>query len=56
MGLDEKKENKPAAEKVKVCPFSDIKCEDCRLYVDVPAYAGLKRCALIMIAWGTERG
>jgi len=54
--MNQKKEDKQEVEKAKKCPFSDIKCEDCRLYIQVPAHAGLMRCALIMIAWGNERG
>jgi len=51
MNQQQKKTQNKAIKKEKICPFnSDLKCEDCRLWVEVPYGAGLMQCALILAA------
>jgi len=45
-------QNKPDRTE-KICPFnfnSDLKCENCRLYVQIPGFKGEFECALILAA------
>lgn len=45
---DSKDKNKPEKKELR-CPFSNIKCEDCRLYRYFSKEIG-KECSIILIA------
>jgi len=46
----EKKQNKPV-KKERACPFDKtLKCEDCRLFIQIPGFKGKFECAFILSA------
>ena len=44
------KQNKPV-KKERACPFDKtLKCKNCRLFIEIPGYPDIHRCALIQAA------
>ncbi len=49
--MNEKKPDNQEVETVKFCPLRvDMKCENCRLYIEIPGFKGERECAFIISA------